>query len=303
MMKELRSILMKGGTLKDILKVIPDFEATVEFLMASGYKKSTAMSYLRLLKKNSAEHEHNSKVKSQDKKPRTSFPCTILKSVSANPNNILVDTCALGSHECLDIIERADSVTFIYSTLTEMDKKEKEISKLLKEKLPNVKSAHVSLLLCNIRRYIGKILENPDKFMLSHFSGYPNTNYVDDVLLQYLALLPKQIRPTLLTADKKLSCKALAQGFDYILKMYDEDFIPSDNFNLIKDLKLGFLLYEKDNKLYIYYKGTFKCEIIRNGVVIPFKPKKLIPVEIGDEIHLYLLSKGNVTTQSFNIKV
>ena len=301
MMKKLRSILMKGGTLKDILKEIPDFEATVEFLMASGYKKSTAMNYLRFLRKNTAEYEHNNKVESQDEKFDTSFPCTMLKSVSANPNNILVDTCALASQECLDIIEKADSVTFIYSTLTEMDKKEKEISKLIKRKLPNIKSTH--MLLHNIRQYIGKILENPDKFMLSHFSGYPNTNYVDDVLLQYLALLPKQIRPTLLTADKKLSCKALAQGFDYILKMYDENSVLLDNFTLIKSLKLGFLLYEKDNKLYIYYKGTFKCEIIRNGLAMPFKSKQLVPVEIGDEIHLYLLSKGNVTTQSFNIKV
>ncbi len=42
----------------------------------------------------------------------------------------MVDTCALAHEDCLKVIENAKRVTFILSTLEEMDKKDKQILRM-----------------------------------------------------------------------------------------------------------------------------------------------------------------------------
>lgn len=288
--KNIGHIILKGGTIEDIQKEVSNFplQPTIEYFIELGYAESTAKQYLRYLRKN-AKHdvEKNLSTENSAYVPKTvSQPsntvetdASIIKSSYANCDNLLVDTCALAYKECLDLIEDAKQVTFIYSTLEEMDKK----STLKGQK--KLSSCQKQLLAKNIREYNSKILLFPDKFMLSRFSGYDNETYVDNILLQYLSILPKQIRPTLLTADKNLAAKARSFDFDYIVRCENGP---------IKTLGYGIKLYENEDGLYIYYKGTHCLEIIHDGKIIPYTKGSKFNVVHGDSICLYLKHNENI---------
>lgn len=132
-------------------------------------------------------------------------------TVSADSDNILVDTCALSEIETLKIIEYAEQVTFIFSTLVEMDKKHKEFKdkKDLTEK--------ELFFSRQIKFYAQEVHLKKEKFLLSSFVGMDGETNPDNILLQYIQILPRKLRPTLLTIDKYLADKAEALCLDYIL--------------------------------------------------------------------------------------
>lgn len=264
--REIGHIISKGGKVEDIQKVVPNFpnNPTKETFIELGYAESTAKRYIYLLSQNNAKKAPK-KTKSCVK-VQTDDHMNLIQSDNANYDNILVDTCALTSARGRDIIESAKQVTFIFATLEEMDKKKKNGTKSLKE---------------NIKKYTSKMLSSPNKYMLSRFKGYSDDKYVDNILLQYMQILPKQIRPTLLTADENLPTKALALELDYIFVEQNE------NAKLDKKLGYGIFLSKRNDELYISNKGTFKFEIHRDGNIIPCAAKVEIKVEHGDSLHVY----------------
>lgn len=294
--REIGHIISKGGNVEDIRKVIPKFPAnpTKETFIKLGYAESTARRYISLLNQNNsnkAPEKTQSCVKAQ-----THNLMDLVQSANANYDNILVDTCALTSEQGRNVIDNAKQVTFIFATLEEMDKKKKDGSKFLTE---------------SIKEYTSKILSFPDKYMLSRFSGYSNEKYVDNILLQYMQILPKQIRPTLLTADRNLAAKAAAFELDYIFvkqseqnqetKNEEKQEIKKEAAIVKKKLGNGMILSERNDELYIFYKGTFKFEIHRDGKKIPGASNLEIKVEHGDSIHLYEKVKSKITEQIIEI--
>ena len=276
--REIDHIIAKGGNVEDIRKVIPKFPSnpTKDTFVKLGYAESTAKRYISLLNQNNsnkATEKTQSCVEVQ-----TDEPINLVQNASYN--NILVDTCALTSARGRDIIESAKQVTFIFATLEEMDKKKKNGTKSLKE---------------NIKKYTSKILSSPDKYMLSRFRGYSDDKYVDNILLQYMQILPKQIRPTLLTADENLATKALALELDYIFVEQNEK--PKTN----KKLGYGFILSERNDELYVFYKGYFKFEIHHDGNIIPGVSGVEIKVQHGDILHIYEKEKSKITKHIVNI--
>lgn len=118
MKKEIGHIILKGGSIQDLQNVLPDFPSnpTREDFIKLGYKEATAKRYCCLLKKQSnTTVENNTSI-------GKNYNTNIIQTSNANYDNILVDTCALGYKEGIDIIEDAKQVTFIFSTLEEMDR-------------------------------------------------------------------------------------------------------------------------------------------------------------------------------------
>ncbi len=312
-------IILQGGTIEELQNAFPSFpsEHIRDYLIGLGYAKSTANNYSSLLKSNAKRSKYGVTTsgflnKSSLKNPSTSTNSNldVVKkeylvtdqnildsSAHANFDNILVDTCALAFSDCLEIIEKAKLVTFIFSTLEEMDKKGQHLTKILKHSGISPRQSQLNFLAYNIREYTRKILSNPDKFMLSNFSGYPDTNYTDNALLQYLSILPYQIRPTLLTADKNLLLKANAMNLDYIGKR----FVSIYNSIVVKDFKLGLKIYENENTLYVYYSGNFQMEILHDKKTIRYHKDDLIPVVPGDLIYLYCKNKNSIDKKTFTV--
>ncbi|MCI8700260.1 MAG: hypothetical protein HFJ47_02835 [Clostridia bacterium] len=173
-----------------------------------------------------------------------------------------------------------------------MDKKDQQsLNKILRQSGIVPTDSQLKFLAYNIRKYTSEILSNSDKFMLSRFSGYPGTNYVNNKLLQYLSILPVQIRPTLLTADKNLTAKAKSMDLNYIGKIS----FCSTTQVLVKDFGLGVRIYKIGNTLYANYAGTSKMEIIHNGNTIIYHRNDMTPVVPGDLIYFYDKCKGAIT--------
>lgn len=275
--REIGHIILKGGNVKDIQKVVPNFpnNPTTKTFVKLGYAESTAKRYISLLNNNNSD-----KVLTEEcTQVQTAPKGNLVQSANVNYNNILVDTCALTSKQGRNVIENAKQVTFIFSTLEEMDKKKKDGTKVLKER---------------IKEYTSKILSFPDKYMISRFSGYSNEKYVDNILLQYLQILPKQIRPTLLTADSNLAAKAVALELDYIFVEQNNGAEPNKKLEQNQDIveyneKLGYGIFssKRNGEIYIYNKGTFKFEIHRDGNIIPCVDKVELKVQTGDILHVY----------------
>ncbi len=288
-------IILKGGTSEELRKAIPELELTEEFFCNLGYKASTAKRYLRRLRKNDEQkdkeiaQEELAKQAREPEQPKQPKPVDILgemfiKSEEADSKNLLADTCALGNKETLELIEKAKQVTFIYSIIEEMDKK-------------NMKTK--PKLFSNIGKYCSKILQEPEKYMLSTFSGLRDEKYPDNVLLQYLLILPKQIRPTLLTADKKLAVKAATWNLPYIL--FDVSIAKKvDSSAEEYRIKLGFGIYEvknKDGSTYIENRGTYKFDVIHSdGSHTSYKKGhgQIANVKLGDKVCVYQKQK-NIT--------
>lgn len=276
-------IISKGGTVKDIQQVVPDFPSnpTEETFVELGYARSTAKRYYLLLNQNSFEKvTDNAESKA---KVQLNELINIIQSDNVDYNNILVDTCALQTVNGRKIIDNAEHVTFTFATLEEMDQKKREFNKRKVQV-----NDDLAKLAKQIPIYTSKILTSPDKYMVSKFTGYSDENYVDNVLLQYLEILPKQIRPTLLTQDRNLAAKAKALELSYI-------FIDkNDTGQNDKKLGYGITMYKRNDEYYIVYNGTQTLEIHRKKQVIPYVAKTKYTVQNGDILCLTEKSKKSI---------
>jgi hypothetical protein len=328
--KKIGHIILKGGTIKDIQKEIPDFpdEVTIAYFIKLGYAESTAKNYYSWLNKNAKLADMHDTSGTTAEAERNNINTNIISSENANFDNILVDTCALGYNETVNIIETATQVTFIHSTLREMDDKKNLNKKAFA-------TSQEKTLAYNIRLYTEKVLENPDKFLLSSFSGYKEY-YVDDILLQYLLILPKQIRPTLLTADKNLAARAKAHSLEFILKTNSASSETSNSlgsvscvlprstlsmssslpvhaianassktcaFRLVKKYGFGLKLFTDGTSYYIFTEIPQQLTIIlTSGESIPYKKDTSTLVNPGDTVCVHIKSKGTVTDYKYKIK-
>lgn len=279
-------IILKGGTSKDVRKGFPDFplNPTKEYFCELGYKESTAKSYVRKLKKNnesaSLSNSNNASIQTSDEEE------IFVKSKDPDYNNLLVDTCALGNEETVELIEQAKHVTFIYSTIQEMDKQKKQ----KKDGTPQEKK-----LASNIALYVNKILEEREKYMLSAFSGIEGENYPDHILLQYMKIIPTQIRPTLITADKNLAAKA---------EMWDLQYILFDVAKRPKTFPLGFGIKQVVSKsgVYVDYNGEQKVSVVHEDDSETFFEGKKLKVKSGDRVCIYLKYGDNVVPNYLELK-
>lgn len=209
--KTIGRIILKGGTSKELRKEIKDFplNPTKDYFIKLGYKESTAKKYLARLRKNEEKSSTSSIIESTEILEDLTEQARFIESENVDYTNLLIDTCALRCSETVEVIEQAKHVTFIKATIEEMDKQ--------KQKKGRKK------LALNIRLYTEKILLDSQKYMLSSFPGFNKENYPDNILLQYLLILPKQLRPTLFTADKNLAVKAKMWDLPYILYQVPEN--------------------------------------------------------------------------------
>lgn len=284
--REIGHIISKGGKIKDIQKVVPNFpeNPTKETFIELGYKESTAKRYCSLLSHNSTVQEATDVASKTEVKINSLI--NIMQSDNADYNNILVDTCALVSENSRLIIGNANHVTFTLATLDEMDSKKREYYQRKKA------GKEINSDLVKIAKYIpiytSKILDSPDKYMVSKFRGYSDEEYVDNVLLQYLEILPKQIRPTILTADRNLAAKAKALEIDYIF--IDKNAKGENQ----KKIGYGITMYKANGETYIVYTGTQTLEIHRKKQVIPYTEKEKLIVQHGDQLCLNQKLKGKI---------
>lgn len=283
--KAIGKIILKGGTAKDIRKEIPDFplDPSKEYFCSLGYKESTAYRYWAKLQQNSpiaSVDLGNTVGDGVEKEP-------IIQSKDADFNNLLIDTSALEHNTAKKFIDKSSKVTFINAIIEEMDKK-KDFKKN-------------PILASKIRDYINKILKNPDeKYMLSTFSGLQDERYPDNILLQYQLILPSQIRPTILTADKGLAVKALMWHLPYILieTIKNEDSVEAS----LKPLGYGIYLFSSKSETFAQYLGVSNCFIITpDGAKLKLTGQNGRVVHSGDKICLQVKDKLSLTEKVFEI--
>ena len=130
-------------------------------------------------------------------------------SANANPDYILMDTCAMLKKEGRVIISKSSKVVVIESVLREIEKI------LMETERKNKKSPTDYTNISTIKIYKSKMAR---KSKFKPVLDRPNAemNYCDDKILYYLENLSPEKRPTLLTADANLASRAEAYGFDYI---------------------------------------------------------------------------------------
>lgn len=205
---EIRTLIRKGVTTKELQKEISDLTATTEYFEKLGYEHVEAIRLKWILKKNDKKEEEEEK--------ETTLRRNLLKeksyifSANANPNNILIDTCALGFQKGIELIERSECVIIIHSILEEMEKKMKQLEKKKK------KNEKECFFLKNIIKY-KKVIPIKTKYKLILDEHEEMLTYEDNKILEFLAQLAEDKRPTLLTADEFLSDRAKCYGFEYIL--------------------------------------------------------------------------------------
>ena len=205
---EIGTLIRQGITTKEMQKEISDFTTTTEYFEKLGYKHVEAIRLKWILRQNDNKEEEEEKEVTlrrallQEK--------SYIFSSNANPNNILIDTCALGFQKSIELIERSEHVTLIHSILEEMEKKKKE----LEEKRD--KNEKECFFLGNIIKYKKEVsIKSKYKLILDKHKGA--LTYEDDNILEFLEQLEEDKRPTLLTADEFLADRAKCYGFEYIL--------------------------------------------------------------------------------------
>lgn len=115
-----------------------------------------------------------------------------------------------------------------------------------------------------------------------------------------MMILPKQIRPTLITADKNLAFKAGALELPYILFLTQSK-EKNDAGEKVKKLGYGLKLVSTNTgELYLEYKATWPLFIIREGKEIPFYATRQ-PVFSGDSLLLKQKIKGEIVERNFQI--
>ncbi len=148
--------------------------------------------------------------KQKEKKERLKKDTSYTVSENANPDNILIDTCALNSKEGIKVIDESLKVNVLYSVIEEMDNiKSKKTRK-------KYKSRQEINLISNISKYSKEMMEKP-KYNLIEYCYDRKEGYVDNIILNYLKKIPKRKRPTLLTADTLLAVKARCLKIEVIL--------------------------------------------------------------------------------------
>ena len=271
-------IILKGGTSEDIRKEFPDFpiNPTKEYFCTQGYKESTAKNYLWKLRR-------NERIVEEQNKERL-CQGIIVASEDVNFNNLLIDTCALTRSKTKELIDGAEHVTFINATIEEMDRKKDCKDKLDKSLMKLAKK---------VKEYVNLILSDSEKYMLSPFLGMHDERYADNILIQYQQILPRQIRPTLLTADKELAIKARMYQVPFILLSTPNSEEEVSNIVNRCEQQLGFGVWKvmlEDGTLYIENRSNFKVTIVDKAKNETICGKKM-KAEFGDKVCVYFKSK------------
>lgn len=209
-MKEIIERLIRTGkTTAEIQSEIIEFpdDVTTEYLQKIGFEETQAIKLKWKLRQNDRIRKQEMTAGKRRKE--------LLKiggykfSANANPDYILMDTCAMLKKEGRVIISKSSKVVVIESVLREIEKI------LMETERKNKKSPTDYTNISTIKIYKSKMAR---KSKFKPVLDRPNAemNYCDDKILYYLENLSPEKRPTLLTADANLASRAEAYGFDYI---------------------------------------------------------------------------------------
>lgn len=209
-MKEIIERLIRTGkTTEEIQSEIIEFpdDVTTEYLQKIGFEETQAIKLKWKLRQNDRISEQEMTAGKRRKE--------LLKiggykfSANANPDCVLMDTCAMLKKEGRDLISKSSKVIVIESVLREIEKV------LMETERKNKKSPTDYTKISTIKIYKSKMAR---KSKFKPVLDRPNAemNYCDDKILFYLESLSPEKRPTLLTADANLASRAEAYGFDYI---------------------------------------------------------------------------------------
>ncbi len=209
-MKEIIERLIRTGkTTADIQSEIIEFpdDVTTELLEAIGFEETQAIKLKWKLRQNDRIREQEIRA---GKRRKELLEIGGYKfSANANPNYILMDTCAMLKKEGRVIISKSSKVIVIESVLREIENVLMETER--KKKKSPADWANIS----TIKAFKSKMVRNA-KFNPVLDSPKAKMNYCDDKILYYLENLSPEKRPTLLTADANLASRAKAYGFDFI---------------------------------------------------------------------------------------
>lgn len=209
-MKEIIERLIRTGkTTEEIQSEIIEFpdDVTTEYLQKIGFEETQAIKLKWKLRQNDRISEQEMTAGKRRKE--------LLKiggykfSANANPDCVLMDTCAMLKKEGRDLISKSSKVIVIESVLREIEKV------LMETERKNKKSPTDYTKISTIKIYKSKMAR---KSKFKPVLDRPNAemNYCDDKILFFLESLSPEKRPTLLTADANLASRAEAYGFDYI---------------------------------------------------------------------------------------
>ena len=202
MTEAIKSLILNGKSTKEIRKVIDDFpeNVTTEYFESLGFENPEAIKLKWKLRKNNQQENRRMEVENARRKLLESK--SYIFSNNANPNFVLVDTCAFQFKKGLEIIDNAKKVIIINSIM-------KEMNKVVSKRRKNVKKA-----ICFYRKEIVA----KDKYKIIANKKEINSNYCDDSILEFLdGISEDEEKPTLLTADIELAERAKSYGFEYIL--------------------------------------------------------------------------------------
>ena len=209
-MKEIIERLIRTGkTTAEIQSEIIEFpdDVTTEYLQKIGFEETQAIKLKWKLRQNDRIRENE--IRAEKGRRELSKEGGYKFSANANPDYILMDTCAMLKKEGRVIISKSSKVVVIESVLREIEKILMETER--KKKKSPIDYANIS----TIKSFKGKMVRKA-KFKPVLDSPKANMNYCDDKILYYLENLSPEKRPTLLTADANLASRAKAYGFDYI---------------------------------------------------------------------------------------
>ena len=209
-MKEIIERLIRTGkTTAEIQSEIIEFpdDVTTEYLQKIGFEETQAIKLKWKLRQNDRIRENE--IRAEKGRRELSKEGGYKFSANANPDYILMDTCAMLKKEGRVIISKSSKVVVIESVLREIEKILMETER--KKKKSPIDCANIS----TIKSFKGKMVRKA-KFKPVLDSPKANMNYCDDKILYYLENLSPEKRPTLLTADANLASRSKAYGFDYI---------------------------------------------------------------------------------------
>lgn len=209
-MKEIIERLIRTGkTTAEIQSEIIEFpdDVTTEYLQRIGSDETQAIKLKWKIRQNDRIREQEM---TAGKRRKELLEIGGYKfSANANPDYILMDTCAMLRKEGKLIISKSSKVVVIESVLREIEKI------LMETERKNKKSPTDYTNISTIKIYKSKMARK-SKFKPVLDSPNAEMNYCDDKILYYLENLSPEKRPTLLTADANLASRAKAYGFDYI---------------------------------------------------------------------------------------
>ncbi|MCI8345686.1 MAG: hypothetical protein HFJ42_07050 [Clostridia bacterium] len=201
---------------------------------------------------------------------------------------IILDACALEAQKAMEIIENAERVIVLTSTIRELDKNKREDNQYGR----------------NIR-YIGKkIRQDPESKKYVCISGYEKYRYNDDNIIDYCIW---HNETTILTCDNYLCAKAKANGIKYIFpelsKKCKTNKKSEQGESKHSSCNVKGVTY-KNGKLLILRQSlidpNFNIIIIRNGRIIKFNLERNVQLNIGDTI-IRVKNNENVNLSVFEI--